>query len=63
MKRNQIITGTFLNVLLYLGGSFLASSFNSNEWVAEGKFFFVMLTFAIWIFPLALNYLNGDNKS
>jgi NADH:ubiquinone oxidoreductase subunit H len=56
----QFLICTLLTILLYLGGSAIICTFDMRMWLPEGRFWFVMFTFFIWIFPILLNYINGE---
>ena len=53
----------FFSLLVYYAGVCLGESYNPMHWFnKDGVFWFFMIEFVIWFFPVGLNNLNGDKN-
>ncbi len=58
----QFMTCLLLSGLLYLISSVGAADFNPTHWAGEGRFLFGLFIMVIWIIPILMNYLNGEEN-
>ncbi len=61
MKQFNICSG--ISFLLYILASFLGKSFNPMGWTNElGTLIFIAFEISIWLLPIYLNYLDGEEN-
>lgn len=59
----QFIICFLLTLFIYVSGSFLGKSFNPMDWSnSGGTLFFCFFVFMVWVVPIYLNYVNGEEN-
>jgi hypothetical protein len=53
-----MLLSAITHFLFSVGGS----SFNPFEWKTDVKVPYVIIVFVIWIFPIVINYLDGEDN-
>lgn len=61
MKQFSVCLG--LSILFYISGSFVGKSFNPMDWTSsEGTAILFCCIIFVWIAPITINYLNGEDN-